>query len=85
MPSPIAVLARHRKQGVARHLIEMALDRAAAMGFAFVLPVGDPAFCRRFGFVSITSGKLSHDDGIPDAISGCADTPAAPRRTWPAR
>ena len=50
MLGPLAVDARYRNYGIGARLMEDALDRAAALGHAAVLLVGDAPYYARFGF-----------------------------------
>ncbi|MCI0468358.1 MAG: N-acetyltransferase [Beijerinckiaceae bacterium] len=47
---PLAVAEACRSQGIGRALMEEALDRAASIGHAAILLVGDPAYYEPFGF-----------------------------------
>lgn len=47
---PVAVLAKHRRQGIAAALIREGLSRAKAQDWGRVFVLGDPAYYTRFGF-----------------------------------
>jgi putative acetyltransferase len=65
--SPLAVLPTAQRSGVARALVEAALDRAAATRFGVVLLEGDPALYARFGFEPATALGLERpSERIPD-------------------
>jgi putative acetyltransferase len=47
---PVAVLAQHRRQGIAARLIEQGIARAQAARWDGIFVLGDPNYYRRFGF-----------------------------------
>jgi putative acetyltransferase len=57
--APVAVLACHRKRGVAARLIDAGLAACRDAGFAFVVVLGDPAYYSRFGFRSARARGLT--------------------------
>ena len=50
--APIAILPIWQRKGIGEALVRSGLDRIAAMDAAGCVVLGDPAFYRRFGFVS---------------------------------
>ena len=48
--APVAVLPDHEKHGVGRRLIQNGLAECRQWGAGFVVVVGDPPYCGRFGF-----------------------------------
>nr|WP_244613504.1 N-acetyltransferase [Methylosinus sp. Ce-a6] len=60
----VAVDAEHRNRGVGSVFIERALRRAATLGHAAVILLGDPAYYRRIGFVSSELFGVSSENGV---------------------
>lgn len=56
---PVAVLASHRRYGLAAKLIREGLSRAKADGWMSVFVLGDPAYYRRFGFETSLAAEFS--------------------------
>ncbi len=57
---PVAVMAQHRRKGIAANLIREGLRRAREDGWKGVFVLGDPAYYGRFGFdVSLAAGFTS--------------------------
>lgn len=61
--APVAVLASHRKQGIAADLIRAGLDACRAAGFTWAVVLGNPAYYGRFGFQSAAGFGLSDEYG----------------------
>jgi putative acetyltransferase len=57
--APVAVLASHRRRGIAGRIIRAGLDAARAAGCAWVVVMGDPAYYGRFGFAPAPRHGLS--------------------------
>jgi predicted N-acetyltransferase YhbS len=55
---PLAVDPACQGRGVGTALVDVALDRAAALGHGAVLLMGDPGYYRRFGFSAARTGGL---------------------------
>jgi putative acetyltransferase len=78
--SPVAVLPDYQRQGVGTALIRAGLQRCAAIGWAAVFLVGNPAYYGRFGFALAAPFGFSypgpHDPFLqvlelrPGALSG---------------
>lgn len=47
---PVAVVAGHRRRGIAAELVGAALRACPAAGFGWAVVLGDPAYYARFGF-----------------------------------
>lgn len=61
---PIAVLAPHRRNGIAASLIREGLRRATEKGWKGVFVLGDPAYYCRFGFnAALAAGFTSRYSG----------------------
>lgn len=59
MLGPLAVRPAHKNLGIGRRLVAMALEAAAAAGWASVLLVGDEPYYGPLGFSKIPYGQLS--------------------------
>lgn len=59
---PVAVDPKHQRNGIGSALVKNAFDALAMRGASGCVVVGDPAYYRRFGFVSDHRLTL---DGIP--------------------
>ena len=66
--APVAVLPAYRRRGVAARLVRDGLAACAAMGFRFVVVLGDPAYYGRFGFVPARRWGLRDEYGGGDAF-----------------
>ncbi|MCA9297686.1 MAG: N-acetyltransferase [Phycisphaerales bacterium] len=66
--APIAVATTHRRQGIAAHLVESAHDLAHAMGHAWIVVLGDPAYYARFGYAPASTHGLVDAYGGGDAF-----------------
>jgi putative acetyltransferase len=66
--APVAVLASHRRRGVAAKLIEAGLAACRDAGFGFAVVLGDPAYYGRFGFAAARTRGLSDTYGGGDAF-----------------
>lgn len=67
--SPLSVHPAHFRRGIARALVERALDMAREMGYPAVFLCGEPALYQRLGFVP------SHQFGIHHADHPQGDAP----------
>ena len=61
--APVAVLAAHRRRGVAARLIEAGLAECRAAGFVWVVVLGEPGYYSRFGFRPAQEVGLSDEYG----------------------
>jgi putative acetyltransferase len=61
--APVAVLASHRRQGIAARLIEAGLAECRARGFGWAVVLGAPAYYQRFGFRAASACGLSDEYG----------------------
>lgn len=66
--APVAVLAEHRRQGIAASLVREGLAECARAGVGFVVVLGDPSYYARFGFVAASRFGLSDEYGGGDAF-----------------
>lgn len=73
---PVAVHPIRQGEGLAGILIHESLDRAAALGHARVMLVGDLPYYRRFGFARL-DGVAMPPPTNPDRILGLALVPGA--------
>ena len=64
--APVAVLAAHRRRGVAAELVRAGLDAARTAGFSWAVVLGEPAYYARFGF------RPAADFGMSDEYGGGA-------------
>lgn len=64
--APLAVIERHRRQGIAAKLVEAGLDACRSAGFGWVVVLGDPHYYVRFGF------RSAAEVGLSDAYGGGA-------------
>ena len=58
--SPISVLPAYFRKGIARALIEHALQKAQALGYKAVFLCGDPAIYSRLGFAPTYENQIYH-------------------------
>ena len=78
--APLSVTQDRRQHGIGAALVREALGRAAAMGYASVVLVGDPAYYGRFGFRAAAPVAYPGVPGeytlacelVPGALSGVA-------------
>jgi putative acetyltransferase len=66
--APVAVLPAHRHQGVAARMIEQGIDTSAALGFGWLVVLGDPDYYGRFRFRPASSAGLVDEYGGGDAF-----------------
>ena len=57
--APLAGRSDHKNQGIGRHLVGLALEKARAKGFGAVILVGDAPYYGPFGFVRLPYGQIS--------------------------
>jgi putative acetyltransferase len=60
---PIAVLPQYRRQGIAAELIRAGLKKSKALGYGFVVVLGDPAYYCRFRFDAASNWGLLDEYG----------------------
>lgn len=60
--SPLCVHPGFFRQGIARALVEYALGKAAAMGYASVFLCGEPTLYRKLGFIPSYEFAVYHKD-----------------------
>lgn len=75
--APVAVMASHRRQGIAANLIQEGLARCAAAGFGWSVVLGDPAYYKRFGFRPASSCGLTDEYQGGEAFQICEVIPNA--------
>jgi putative acetyltransferase len=61
--APVAVLAPHRRQGIAARLIEAGLAACRSAGYGWAVVMGEPAYYSRFGFRPASAFGLSDEYG----------------------
>jgi putative acetyltransferase len=61
---PLAVVASHRRQGIAADLVRAALGACPGAGFHWAVVLGDPAYYSRFGF------RPAREFGLSDEYQG---------------
>lgn len=66
--APVAVVASHRRRGVAERLIRDGIAACHAKGARFVVVLGSPAYYGRFGFVAARRFQLEDAYGGGDAF-----------------
>ena len=66
--APVAVLPAYRRRGVAAQLVRDGLAACAALGYRFVVVLGEPGYYRRFGFVAARRWGLRDEYGGGDAF-----------------
>ena len=92
---PLAVHPSFRRKGIGSALVRVALAKAAALGHAAVLLVGDESFYRRFGFCCALTeqlrlpGPFDRDrflglELVPGALAGAAGIVTATGAAAPA-
>jgi putative acetyltransferase len=61
--APVAVLASHRRRGIAASLIAAGLAECGLLGFGWVVVLGDPHYYVRFGFRPAAEFGLTDEYG----------------------
>lgn len=56
--APLSVAPKHQKSGVGSALMDQAVQRAKADGWAAIFVLGDPGYYTRFGFDVVTAAKF---------------------------
>lgn len=64
--APLAVAAAHRRHGIGARLVEAGLAACRRNGYCAAVVLGDPAYYRRFGFVSARQFGLKCEYDVPD-------------------
>ena len=62
--APLAVLPGHQRGGHGSTLVREGLTRTAALGYDFVVLLGEPDYYRRFGFVPASRFGLRNEYGV---------------------
>jgi putative acetyltransferase len=73
--APLAVLPGQQRQGLGSALVRAGLARAAALGFDFVVVLGEPEYYRRFGFVTASRTGLGNEYGVDEPFMALALKP----------
>ncbi len=73
---PVAVHPTRQGEGLGGQLIDVALDRAVALGWARVMLVGDAPYYSRFGFTRLNGVEMPPPTN-PDRVLGRALVPGA--------
>ena len=63
--APMAVLPARQKTGIGARLIADALARCEKMEYGLVVVLGDPAYYRRFGFVTSKPHGIAWEHEVP--------------------
>jgi len=66
--APVAVLASHRRRGIAAALIREGIANCRAAGVGFIVVLGDPAYYHCFGFEPASRFGLRDEYGGGDAF-----------------
>jgi putative acetyltransferase len=61
--APVAVVAPHRRQGIAAELIRVGLEACRTVGFGWAVVMGEPAYYSRFGFRPAAEFGLADEYG----------------------
>ncbi len=77
---PVAVLARHRRQGIAANLIREGLRRAREEGWKGVFVVGNPDYYSRFGFDSVSAAVFASPYAGPNLLALALQSDGLPSR-----
>jgi putative acetyltransferase len=64
--APLGVLPAHQRQGIGGALVRAGLDACRRAGHGAIVVLGDPAYYRRFGFVSARRFGLSSEYDAPE-------------------
>lgn len=64
--APLAVAPAHHQQGIGSQLVRAGLSHSKTQGVDLVFVLGNPAYYRRFGFISATPLGLHAPYPIPD-------------------
>ncbi len=64
--APLAVLPSHQRRGIGAALVVAGLDALRPAGYGAPVVLGDPAYYRRFGFVSARQFGLSSEYDAPE-------------------
>jgi putative acetyltransferase len=76
--APLAVVPAYRRGGIGASLVREGLAACAAMGYRFVVVLGEPRYYGRFGFVPARSWGLRDPYGGGDAFQVLALQPGSP-------
>ncbi len=77
---PAAVLAQHRRMGIAANLIRDGLGRATEQGWKGVFVLGNPAYYRRFGFDPLLAAGFASPYAGPHLMAVALDKEGFPLR-----
>lgn len=58
---PVSVLPSYQKKGYGTKIINYTLNKAASMGYPFVLITGNPDYYKKFGFESASKYNIYYD------------------------
>jgi putative acetyltransferase len=75
--APVAVVAPHRRQGVAAELIRVGLGACRTAGFGWAVVMGEPAYYSRFGFRPAAEFGLADEYGGGPAFQAIELVPGA--------
>lgn len=75
--APLAVVAAHRRRGIAADLVRAGLDACRCAGFDWVVVLGEPRYYRRFGFRPAATFGLHDEYGGGDAFAALELRPGA--------
>ena len=75
--APVAVVAPHRRQGIAAELIRVGLEACRTAGFGWAVVIGEPAYYSRFGFRPAAEFGLADEYGGGPAFQAIELVPGA--------
>jgi putative acetyltransferase len=75
--APVAVIAPHRRQGIAAELVRVGLEACRTAGFGWAVVMGEPAYYSRFGFRPAAEFGLADEYGGGPAFQAIELVPGA--------
>jgi putative acetyltransferase len=64
--APMAVLPKFRRQGIGAGLVREGITRLKSQGCPFVIVLGHPEYCPRFGFEPASRYRIQSEWEVPD-------------------
>jgi putative acetyltransferase len=75
--APVAIIAPHRRQGIAAELVRVGLQACRTAGFGWAVVMGEPAYYSRFGFRPAAEFGLADEYGGGPAFQAIELVPGA--------